>query len=132
MTAAGRLLTFKGLIYVAAGLIGVAVLAMAVTIWGLRRDAIEDAAKATGNIATVLAEQTARSVRSIDHILTDIQGEIRSLGIDTPDDFRRAVDTEQMYHELTGRLAHLPEAATIAVAGGDGQALSENRSWPQP
>src|ERR1700722_18334602 len=132
MTAAGRFLSFKGLIYVAAGLIGVAVIAMAVTIWGLRNDAIEDAAKDTGNIATVLAEQTARSVQSIDRILTDIQGEIGSLGIDTPDDFRPAVATEQMYHELTGRLAQLPEAVAIVLTGSDGQLLNSTRSWPQP
>ncbi|MGP0090076.1 MAG: EAL domain-containing protein [Xanthobacteraceae bacterium] len=132
MTAAGRLLTFQGLIYVAAGLIGVAVLAIAVTIWGLRQDAIEDAAKDTGNIATVLAEQTAHSVQSIDAILTDIQGEIRSLGIDTPEDFRRVAETEQMYHELTGRLARLPEAVAITLAGSDGQMLNSTRSWPRP
>jgi diguanylate cyclase (GGDEF)-like protein len=127
---ARRLLTFQSLVCIAAGLIGVVVLAMAATILELRRDAIDDAAKATGNIATVLADQTARSVESIDRILTDILGEIRLLGVDTTDDLRRAVETEQMYRELSGRLSRLPEAVAIVIAGSDGQLLNSTRGWP--
>ena len=61
------------LICVAIAFIGIAVVAIGVTTWALRSDAVADAVGDAGNIATVLAEQTTRSVQAIDLILTDVQ-----------------------------------------------------------
>lgn len=66
-------LTFRTLICVAVGLIGLSVLAIGLTIWGLRADAIRDADTDTGNIAVVLSEQMSRSIQSIDIVLSDIR-----------------------------------------------------------
>lgn len=54
--------SFQLLVVVAAGLLGAAVLFIGLTIWWLRADAIRDASVDTGNLATVLAEQTNRSI----------------------------------------------------------------------
>jgi hypothetical protein len=68
-----RRVTYRSLICIAAGLIGLAVIAIGVTINSLRQDAITDATTEAGNIATVLAEQTSRSVQAIDLVLTELQ-----------------------------------------------------------
>lgn len=62
MALRARKLKFDSLICMAAGLIGLAVFAISLTIWSLRSDALNDAATNTSNIATILAEQTSRSV----------------------------------------------------------------------
>jgi len=64
---------FRMLSYVAFGLITLPVLAIGQTIWGLREDAIQEAATNTGNIAVVLSEQLARSIQSVDIVLTDVR-----------------------------------------------------------
>jgi diguanylate cyclase (GGDEF)-like protein len=132
MATRRRRANFNSLISVAAGLIGLAVLAIGLTTWGLRSDAIEDAANDTGNIATVLAEQTARSVQSIDLILVEIQQRIAELGVEKPDDFRRLADTQPMYRILKDRLERLTQADVITLSGSDGQLVNSTRNWPPP
>ena len=56
---------FRMLSYVAFGLIALSVLAIGLTVWGLRADAIREANANIGNIAVVLSEQLARFKRSI-------------------------------------------------------------------
>ena len=56
--------TIRGLIWIASGLIAVAVLAIGLTVWGFRSDAIDEATNDVNNIAIILAEQTARSVEA--------------------------------------------------------------------
>src|ERR1019366_10656263 len=60
---------FRFLIAIAAGFLGAAVLAIGLTVWRLRADEIGDATRDTGNLATVLAEQTNLAVQSIDLVL---------------------------------------------------------------
>src|ERR1022692_224719 len=57
------------LVVIAAGLLVVAVLAIGLTVWWLRSDAIDDATKDSDHLAIVLAEQTNRAVQSIDLVL---------------------------------------------------------------
>src|SRR5262249_23144884 len=80
-----RQLAFRGLIFTAAALIALAVLATVLTIIGLHDDAMQDAERDAGNLATVLAEQTAHSVRGIDVALIELQGKVAASGIATPE-----------------------------------------------
>ena len=57
-----RRLTYRGLIGTAAALIASAVVATVLTIFGLHGDAMQDAERDAGNIATILAEQTGHSI----------------------------------------------------------------------
>ena len=78
---------FRFLIAIAAGLLGAAVLAIGLTVWWLRADEIGDATRDTGNLATVLAEQTNLAVQSIDLVLNEIQERLENLGARTQDNF---------------------------------------------
>ena len=73
MLAFVKRMTFRNLIASALGLVGLGVVAIGLTVWALRSDVLREADVEISNIATILAEQTARSVRWVDLIATDIQ-----------------------------------------------------------
>jgi len=117
--------TTRSLIFVAVGLIGLAVAAIGATAWSLRNDALRDAIHDTGNIATVLAEQTARSVQSIDLVLTETRERIGSFDTTT---------ATGIYNLMRSLLAHqlLQERALLRLDGqyGTGAVLADLAGFP--
>ncbi len=71
------------LVTVAVGLCCTAALTLGVVVWWLRSEAIKDASENASNIAVVLAEQTNRSVKSIDIMFNEVQERIEALGART-------------------------------------------------
>jgi hypothetical protein len=92
---------FRTLSSIAYGLILLFVLAIGLTIWGLRSDAIQDAGNDTGNIAVVLSGQIARSIQSVDIIMTDVRDQANAQGLQPPDDTDRQIRSHNFY-ELLG------------------------------
>jgi hypothetical protein len=127
-----RQLKFRGLIAVAAALIALAVFATVLTIVGLHGDAMQDAQRDAGNIATVLAEQAERSVQAIDLTLTDLQDRIATANVATPAQFRAAFGGEATFLVLRERLAHLSQADVITLVDVDGMAINSSRVFPAP
>ena len=110
---------FRSLVVVAIAIVAAAVLAMGLTIWGLRADATEDASRDVGHIATILAEQTAQSIRSIDESLVLVQERLAALEEASPSDFRTAVRSPDIHQLLADRIAHLPQAAIFAIVSAE-------------
>jgi diguanylate cyclase (GGDEF)-like protein len=125
-----RQLTFRGLIITAAALIALAVFATALTIIGLYGDAREDAEHDTGNIATVLAEQTSHSVQAIDLALVELQNRIAASGATTADELRAAAGGDDMFQLLRDHLARLSEADVITLVDADGKTVNNSRVHP--
>src|ERR1035441_1422794 len=123
---------FLFLIAIAAGLLGAAVLAIGLTVWWLRSDAVDDATKDTGNLATVLAEQTNLAVQSIDLVLNEIQERLENLGARTQDNFGHLQQDKNTFHSLIDSLSHLSQAATIALIDKNGQVVTTTQKWPTP
>jgi C4-dicarboxylate-specific signal transduction histidine kinase len=121
---------FRLLVVIAAGFLVAAVLAISLTVWWLRSDEIDDASKNANNLATVLAEQTNRSVQSIEIVLNEIQERIVSLGATTPDNFRRLLQSEDTYNLLTERLSHLSHAKLIGLIDNKGRLVNTTTQWP--
>ena len=132
MFSPARRLTFRGLICVALGLIGLAVVALGVTIWTLRDDSLREARNDTANIATVLAEQTDRSVQAIDLVATEISDRFESYGSLEPDAYRRLLQSEASYDFLVERLSRLTQADAIALMDKEGRLANTARIWPAP
>src|SRR5215831_11384798 len=107
MSRVRRRIVFHSLIWVVVGLIALAVIAVGVTAWGLRSDQIEAGIRETDRIATLLADQTNRSIAAIDAALEDVKARVDALEIDTPANFARAVQTRDTFDFLTSRLARL-------------------------
>src|ERR1700733_11530286 len=96
----------------AAGIGLLAIMAIVVTfiVFQLRTTALEEAKRNIGNLAIVLAEQTARSVQTIDLILRDFQDNLRAAQVDSInsiDDFERLVGTDSIQHELKEKITRL-------------------------
>ena len=123
---------FRFLVAIAAGLLGAAVLAIGLTVWWLRSDAIDDATKDSDHLAIVLAEQTNRAVQSIDLVLDEIQGRLENLGARTQDNFGHLQQDKTTYHSLTDSLSHLSQAALIALIDKNGRVVVTTQKWPTP
>src|ERR1017187_4017377 len=120
------------LVAFAAGLLGAAVLAIGLTVWWLRADAIDDATKDSDHLAIVLAEQTNRAVQSIDLVLDEIQGRLENLGARTQDNFGHLQTDKTTYYSLTDSLSHLSQAAFISLIDKNGRVVVTTQKWPTP
>ncbi len=126
-------ISFRGLISIALGLIGLAVLAIGATIMALREDALRDATNDAANIATILAEQTERSVQAIDIVTSDIADRLGNLGGElAPDAFLDLLRSRSTHALLIERLGHLPQTDFMAIIDRDGQIANTSRLWPTP
>jgi hypothetical protein len=107
MLLRARTSNFRFLITVTVGLTCTAALAIALTIWWLRSDAIREASTNTDNLAIVLAEQTTHAVQSIDLVLSEIKKQLERRSATTPNDFNRLLRAEDTHQLLIERLPHL-------------------------
>src|ERR1700722_4542531 len=122
-----RQLTFRGLIVTAAALIASAVIATVLTLVGLHGDAVQDAERDAGNIATVLAEQTSHLVRAIDLTLAEVQHRVAAARVTTQDEFRTAFGNERTLDLLREQMGRLTEADVISLVGADGKIIVSSR-----
>src|SRR5258708_27753189 len=121
---------FRSLVMVAIAIVAAAVLAMGLTIWGLRGDAIQDASRDVGHIATILAEQTAHSIKAIDESLAEFQERLAALQEASPETFPAAIRSVEIHQALADRIARLPQAAIFAIVGHEGHTVSDSKEWP--
>src|SRR5664279_4868993 len=124
--------SIRKLVVIIAGVLGTAALALGLTVWWLRSDAIADATMDTGNLATVLGEQTNLAVQSIDLVINEIQERLENLGARTQDNFGHLQQDLTTYHSLTDSLAHLSQAALIALIDKNGRVVITTQKWPTP
>jgi len=111
-------------------LIAAAVLAVGITVWHMRQDALDAAQANTDNLATILAAQTARSVQAVDIVVRDVQDMIAGQGPATAEEFRRTFGTEAIHQFLRGRAERLPQSDNIALIGADGICVNNSTEWP--
>jgi diguanylate cyclase (GGDEF)-like protein len=112
--------------------VAVAVTLIGFTVWTLRSDAIRDESNDVGNIATVLAEQTSRSLFAVDLVLSEMRDRIRVFGITSADDFRAGLKDKATFGFLRDRLSRLPEADVVTFADDHGEVVNLSREWPAP
>ena len=111
-------------------LIVAAVLAIGMTVWHMRQDALNAARSTTGNLAIVLAEQTDRTVQAVDIVVREVQEMAAGLGLATPEDFRLVLGTEAVHQYLRSRADRLPQVDIVALIGADGARVNYSWGWP--
>jgi len=123
---------FRKLLVVAIGLTCTAALAIGLTIWWLRSDAIADAFKDSSNLAIVLADQTANSIQSIDLVLTEIKGQEEIRSAQTPNDIDHVLRGDETHQFLMERLLRLQQAEFISLIDKNGKLANttQQRSTP--
>jgi len=113
-------------------LVAVTVVAAWLTIWDRREETIASYRREITNLGTVLAEQTARSMQAVDLVLKEVQAKVVAADIDSPDELKRIMGTEQVHHFLTARQENLPQARAIGLVGAGGNLINSSRQWPIP
>ena len=132
MTIPTGLKSFRFLKVAAAGLICTAALAIGLTIWWLLAEAIADAVNDSGNLATIMADQIDHSVQSIDLMIDELEERIGKRGARTKSNFRRLLEGEDTYQQLTERKAHLSNIDVIALVDKNGLLVGSTNKWPLP
>ncbi len=120
----------RGLLFACLVLIALVLAAAGISVWDSRRHAIEEAQNRLGQLGTVLAEQTARAVQSVDLVLQATRDQILTSGIDTPDEFRQWLAGRDTHIALSDRLRNLNQASALALVGADGRVVNTSRLWP--
>ncbi len=132
MPTSANLKSFRALVAIALAIVGAAVIAIGLTVWGLRDDAIAAAARDAGNIATILAEQTGQSVKAIDQALMDVEELTVAIYKAAPERFDEEIGSAEVYRVLTHQLARLPLADVVTIIDRNGRFANTTRSWPRP
>ncbi len=117
---------------VCALLVVVALVAGAAVIWQLRQATLAASERELTNLGVVLAEQTSRTIQSVDLVLREVQARTATIGIRTPEQFRAEMTREIAHAFLVSRLQNLPQADAIAVVGADGKLLDWTRDRQVP
>jgi signal transduction histidine kinase len=99
-------------------------------IWQLRHSALNNAQREMTNLGTVLAEQTSRTVQSVDLVLQEVQARVAARNAGSPEAFRVQFAGEPTRQFLAGLLRNLPQAETINLVDANGTLLNWSRDRP--
>lgn len=97
-------------------------------IWQLRYSAFVNVQRELTNLGTVLAEQSARTVQSVDLVLQEVQAHVAAPAPKSPEEFRALLASEQTGQFLAGILRNLPQAEAIILIDANGMMLNWSRS----
>jgi PAS domain S-box-containing protein len=92
----------------------------------LRAIAVENGTHEMRNLSAVLAEQTARTLQSVDLVLGSIDGELKR----RPVTERSGDDAVAAHVMLQGKIAGVPQIQRVSVVGADGAMLVSSRLYP--
>jgi signal transduction histidine kinase len=103
-----------------------------VVIRQLRNSTIAASERELTNLGIVLAEQTARTIQSVDLSLREVQLRTATLGVRTPDEFRARLTDQDTHQFLITHLQNLPQVETIALIDTNGGVVNWSRDQPLP
>jgi diguanylate cyclase (GGDEF)-like protein len=120
------------LIAASAALLLVMVAAVGLAMWNMRMVALDHARENVGALGIAIAEQTARSIQSVDLDLLAWRAQILALHIATPVEFSTALRSEALEQELRQQAQALPPASAFSIVDASGKLLNFSRRWPIP
>ena len=100
------------------------------SIWDIRRKAMDDATTDVRNLGGVLAEETLRQVQLIDVLLQEVQSRTQNLGIRSQDEFRWRLGDAATHQALGDLMKNLHQPRAISLFDADGTLLNRSGSLP--
>jgi diguanylate cyclase (GGDEF)-like protein len=97
-----------------------------------RAEALDDSRRATANLAQVLAEQTSRSMQTVDLTLREVAARLASTAAHTGETLSEVVASPATFDMLVDELKGLPQANAISIIGPDGRVQNTSRQFPTP
>ena len=117
---------------VGAVLIAVTIVGAGLSLWDLRRNAIEASRENIATLGVVLAEELSRSIQSADLVLGETVQEVAHSGATNPADFRRQMASEASHDFLVNRRKALPQASCVFLTDAVGVEVNSSNFWPVP
>ncbi len=115
-----------GLLIATTLVVGIAV------IYQQYQTALANSQREINNLGIVLAEQTSRTIQSVDLVLREVLARTSSLGIHAPEQFRSKLTGETIRQFLSGQLRNLPQVETIVLIDSNGTLLNWSRDEVVP
>ncbi len=122
----------RRIIVAGAVLIAVTIAGAGLSLWDLRRDAIDAACGEMANLGIVLAGELARSMESVDLVLGETTQRLVHSSAATPDEFRRDMASEVTHDFLVNRLRALPQLGALFLTDAAGIQINSSNFWPVP
>jgi hypothetical protein len=111
------------------GLLIVGLIATAAfTIMRSRNQQLDAAAHELSQLSLTLSEETARTMQSVDLMLTDIQAQLDVAGVIAPDDLRRVAGTQPFYKYLRDKVRDISYIDAVSMIDSTGHVVSTTRS----
>ncbi|MFC7473626.1 response regulator [Dankookia sp. GCM10030260] len=101
-------------------------------LWRARDAAIEDWKQRAAGFTTILAEHAGQTIRAADLVLRLIQREVDEARLDTPDQLRARLGTQEFWELLRGSIGGAPQIDVATVIAPNGDIVNFTRSWPAP
>jgi diguanylate cyclase (GGDEF)-like protein/PAS domain S-box-containing protein len=120
-------LALFGVLLVAAIVVGIA---MATTTFRDRE--LANSERELKNTALILAEQSDRTIQSLDLVLTSVIERMQSLGISSTEDFVRRMSGQDVQSLLKDKISGLPHIDAVSLFDADGKMVNLSRFWPVP
>jgi signal transduction histidine kinase/ActR/RegA family two-component response regulator len=101
-------------------------------IGSMRDRELEGAERELSTLNLSLAEQTASATQSVDLVLTTIIEQLKSDGVDTPEEYVRRMGGRDTYQMLRARITGLPQLDAVTMIAADGHLINFSRYYPIP
>ena len=122
------------------GALGVITLALICTIVGtnliflgnLRENTLQTAEANLARNSLTLAENTDRSFKSLDLVLSSVGDYLARKGVTDSASYRRLTSDEETHFLLKEKIAGLPQVDAVTMIDADGKLINFSRYWPIP
>jgi diguanylate cyclase (GGDEF)-like protein len=107
-------------------------IAAGVAIWLLRQGAIADTEDDNHRLGVVLAEQTARTLQSVDVVLQEVSDKLATGRVADLKSLHDVFGGPDFHAALAKRLIDLPQAEGFAIVDSTGHFVVASWQWPAP
>jgi signal transduction histidine kinase len=104
----------------------------AVVTWQLRQTALAGSERELISLGIVLAEQTSRTVQSVDLVLGEVQAQAAAMGLRSSEELRSRLAGDSAHQFFVSHLRNLPQAEAIILLDANGDVVNWSRDGPVP
>lgn len=122
----------RRIVLAGAALIAITIAGAVLSVWDLRRNAIDASRQNMSNLGIVLAEQLSRSIQAVDLVLGETAQHVARLAATSPEEFHREMATEASRAFLVNRMRALPQAGGLFLSDALGLLVNSSNYWPVP
>ena len=101
-------------------------------IWNLHVRVEAESRAALAKLSLVIAEQTSRSLQSVDIVLKQTADRLAADGLTSPDVVRAHMGTQAMHQHLIDLATNLSQISDLFLIDADGRVISTGNFWPPP